>query len=201
MLLIALSAYGFSRIEYPTPARFYAVTAVAMIVLIVGAFIVIRINDAKSYVRPTRFRIDLIVLGVLLLAAIGATTIYRCEDNAQKALLLLVTLVMPLYEGVVYRGLMWHKLKKKLNDKMWAWLAMIGIVTVNQLFYTYNIYSIMVTAGDQLADPGNIVLGIICYGLVVNAIVGGVRVGVHNFTVPAVVHSIINLALMFLVVL
>lgn len=201
LLLTMFCAIGFSTITFPTPTRYTLVVACAMAVLTAGALLTIKLNNAKFYARPTRFKVDMIVLGVVLLAAIGATVIYRCENNVQKSLLLLVTLFMPLYEGVVFRGLMWHKLKKKLNSKLGAWASMILIATIGQLFYTYEIYQIMLTSGDILADPGNIAMGVACYGVVVNAITGGIRVGVHNFTFPAIVHSAINFALMFFVVL
>lgn len=201
LLLIMLSSIGFSCFKYPSPARFIAVSGIAMAILSIGAFMAIRIANAKNYARPTRFRIDMAVLGVALLAGIAFLAIYRCQDNAQRAFLLLVTLAQPLYEGVIYRGLMWHKTKKALHSKLQTWLVSLGVTTLTQLFYTFNIYQIMMTAGDTLADPANIALGILVYGVVVNAVLGGVRAGVHNFTMPAILHSLINLALMYLVVL
>ena len=201
LLLIMFSNIGFSCFKYPSPARFIAVSGIAMAILCIGAFVAIRIADAKNYARPTRFRIDMGVFGVALLAGIVFLAIYRCQNNAQRALLLLVTLAQPLYEGVVYRGLMWHKTNKTLHNKLQTWGVSLGVTTLTQLFYTFNIYKIMMTAGDALADPANIVLGILAYGLVVNAALGGVRAGVHNFTFPALLHSLINLALMYFVVL
>ena len=200
-LLIMFSNIGFSFFKYPTPARFITVSAIAMAILSIGAFVTIRLVGAKSYAQPTRFRIDMTILGVALLAGIAYLTIYRCESNAQRAMLLLVTLAQPLYEGVVYRGLMWHKTKKVMHYKLRTWLVLLGVTTLSQLFYTFNIYRIMMTAGDALADPANIALGILVYGVAVNAILGGVRAGVHNFTFPALIHSLINLALMYFVVL
>lgn len=201
MLMIIFSNIGFSLIKYPTPTRFIAVSGIAMVVLSIGAFFAIRVANAKSYVRPTRFRIDMAVLGVALITGITLLAIYRCENNAQRAFLLLVTLAQPLYEGVIYRGLMWHKTNKTLHNKLQTWLVSLGVTTLTQLFYTFNIYQIMMAAGDTPADPANIVLGILAYGVAVNGILGGVRAGVHNFTLPAILHSLINLALMYLVVL
>ena len=201
LLLIMFSSIGFSCFKYPSPARFIAVSGIAMAILCIGAFIAIRVADAKSYARPTRYRIDIAILGTILIAAIALLAIYRCENNAQRALLLLVTLAQPLYEGVIYRGLMWHKTNKALHSKLQTWFVSLGVTTLTQLFYTFNIYMIMITAGNSLADPANIALGILAYGAVVNAVLGGVRAGVHNFAFPALIHSFINLALMYFVVL
>lgn len=200
-LMILFSTIGFSCFKYPTPARFIAVSGIAMAVLCIGAFIALRVADAKSYARPTRFRVDMAILGVALLAGITLCAIYRCQSNAQLAMLLVVTLAQPLYEGVIFRGLMWHKTKKVLHYKLLTWLVSLGVATLSQLFYTYNIYRILMTAGESMADPANIVLGILVYGLGVNAIIGGVRAGVHNFTFPALLHALINLALMYFVAL
>lgn len=201
MVLLMISAIGFSSLHFPTPARILTITMGAMVFVTLAAFVTIRINGAKTYMRPTRFVVDIVILGVLVLAAVAATIAFKGGSNARVLAVLLVTFVQPLYEGVVYRGLMWHKTQKVLNNKWLTWLMHIVVVTACSMPYIYNIYVLLLEMGHSLADPANIALVLAVYGVATNAVVGAVRAGVHNFTIPMLVHSLLNVALMWFVIL
>lgn len=202
MVFMALCAIGYTSLKFPTEARFMAVNILAMGLCTIGAFGAIFLAKAKHYMTPTRFRADMIVVAVALLAAFGFAVWRKCDSWFDMLTMVLGVVALPLYEGVVYRGLMWHKIKKVYHNKLITWLVQIGVITLCQLLYTYNIYELMLLSGNEtLIDPMNIVIGIGVYGLGVNTIVGAVRCGVHNFLLPALVHAIINFVLIYLLVL
>jgi len=202
-LLIILTAIGIALLNpnIPSPKWIAIANLGAMTLTAICVFASLRIAKTKTYMLPTRFVILLIIAFALLVTAIGIVWHNHKLDVAMVAITLLLTLIQPLYEGVLYRGAMWHKVKKVFYYKWRTWLIHLAVATVCQTLYTYGIYQFILSCGSELVDPMNIILTLLLYGTISNAILGGIRCMVHNFMVPAIVHSWINFAVLYFVIL
>jgi membrane protease YdiL (CAAX protease family) len=200
-LLIALTAIGISLLIVPTPKWVALINLGAMTITAATVFVSLLIAQAKNYMLPRHYLIFIIAALALLATAIGLMWHYNVIDITMLYVTLLLTVVQPLYEGVLFRGMMWHKIKKIFNYNWRTWLIHLAVVTVCQLFYAYGIYQLILSNGSELVDPMNIILVLLLYGVVYNAILGGLRCLTHNFMTTTIVHCWLNLAMLYFVLL
>ena len=200
-LLIALTAIGISLLIVPTPKWVALINLGAMTITAATVFVSLLIAQAKNYMSPRHYLIFIIATLALLAIAIGLMWHYNVIDITMLYVTLLLTVVQPLYEGVLFRGMMWHKIKKIFNYNWRTWLIHLAVVTVCQLFYAYGIYQLILSNGSELVDPMNIILVLLLYGVVYNAILVGLRCLTHNFMTTTIVHSWLNLAMLYFVLL
>ena len=172
-----------------------------MTITAVTVFVSLLIAQAKNYMLPRHYLIFIIAALALLATAIGLMWHYNVIDITMLYVTLLLTVVQPLYEGVLFRGMMWHKIKKIFNYNWRTWLIHLAVVTVCQLFYAYGIYQLILSNGSELVDPMNIILVLLLYGVVYNAILGGLRCLTHNFMTTTIVHSWFNLTMLYFILL
>ena len=200
-LLIALTAIGISLLIVPTPKWVALINLGAMTITTATVFVSLLIAQAKNYMLPRHYLIFIIAALALLATAIGLMWHYNVIDITMLYVTLLLTVVQPLYEGVLFRGMMWHKIKKIFNYNWRTWLIHLAVVTVCQLFYAYGVYQLILSNGSELVDPMNIILVLLLYGVVYNAILGGLRCLTHNFMTTTIVHCWLNLAMLYFVLL
>lgn len=164
------------------------VTMAAMVLLLLASVLYCRKHNLSMSVFPERFGPVCIIVSALVFIFYIVTAIITKVDSTEKILMLLYgSLVTPLFEELLFRGVIWNKLNGYFAKEYVTYIVVTVLFALWHIGYAIGIY--LWTGGNLLSCVCMKVLIGGIYGL----ITGAIRYKTKNCYLGILAHGVMNL--------
>ena len=172
------------------PETLYSRSVVTMISMIAVFGVYLFYCRRKEYplsVFPMRFSRSYIILTVIAVAFYMATLLFVKQPSGKNVLMLLYgSIVTPIFEEVLFRGVIWNRLNKFFAKEWKTYLTVTLLFALWHIGYAVGIY--LWNGGSLL----NCIVMKVLVGAIFGLITGAIRWKTKNCYSGILVHGILN---------
>lgn len=163
------------------------VTLATMIVLCAALILYCKRRNLAVSVFPKSFGAPYIIVTALVFAFYAATVFITKAFNVQAILMLLYgSVVTPVFEEILFRGVIWNKLNGVFSKELVTYIVVTLLFALWHIGYAVGIY--LWTGGSLVSC---IVMKVLVGG-VYGVITGAIRYKTKNCYVGILVHGVLN---------
>lgn len=162
-------------------------TMFSMIILTSSIIFISKIYKLKLSVFPQKFSLEYVLFSTFFLIILVLTPSNFSGNIEDLLLLIYSSLVIPLYEEIIFRGIIWNQLEKLWTSKIIVYFITILLFGIWHIGYISSI-AFRVSDGLITAMVWKVVTGSL-FGLVL----GFVRLRTKNCYSTMLVHGFMNI--------
>ena len=191
LLLIQGVLFGIKQIVFCyTVETLYSrsmVTMISMTAIFVIFILYCRRRNYRLSVFPTAFSLPYIIITVIAAVFFWVTLFFVNSFSVQNILMLLYgSIVTPIFEELLFRGVIWNRLNKHLAKEWETYLTVSLLFALWHIGYAVGIY--FWNGGNLL----NCIMMKVMVGAVFGLITGAIRYKTKNCYSGILVHGILN---------